>query len=258
MTCKPLLIFDFDGVIVDGMSEYWFSSKNACLKILSDQAKDFDFPLNIPNNFKKIRPWVNHGWEMVLLAAECVDPTSHLNILGIEAFSRNYSQESLKALTKWKWTPDALQQALDTSRQESISKDFNYWLQLHKPFSSVIKRINTLKEEGIEIVILTTKSISFTKHLLLSFDISEVQIFGHESGNKPEVLKKLLQKHHIEGFIEDRRTTLETIKKNPTLKSIPCYLATWGYLKPQDLINLSTDIHILDIETLNTSKKNWA
>ena len=82
---KPLLVLDFDGVIVDGIKEYWLSSRQTCLNILSDKEKEIiSFPREIPSAFKALRPWVNHGWEMVILAAECADKTSQLNLKGIE------------------------------------------------------------------------------------------------------------------------------------------------------------------------------
>ena len=86
---KPLLILDFDGVIVDGIKEYWTSSRQTCLNILSSQEKEIIFlPNEMPNTFQAIRPWVHHGWEMVILAAECSDKTSQLNLQGIENFKK--------------------------------------------------------------------------------------------------------------------------------------------------------------------------
>jgi len=63
-------------------------------------------------------------------------------------------------------------------------------------------------------------------------------------------LNQLLQKRIIQGFIEDRRTTLEKVLEDPKLKSIPCYLANWGYLKPQDRKNLPSGIKLLNLDTL--------
>ena len=87
---KPLLVLDFDGVIVDGIKEYWYSSRQTCLNILSAKEKEIiSFPTEIPKAFKAMRPWVHHGWEMVILAAECSNKTSQLNLKGIQNFSEN-------------------------------------------------------------------------------------------------------------------------------------------------------------------------
>jgi len=256
---KPLLVLDFDGVIVDGIREYWVSSCQTYLKILSFQGKEKNFvPNEIPTTFKAMRPWVHHGWEMVILAAECSDKNSQLNLKGIEKFSKNYSNECTSALTRWSWTPSQLQEALNQTRREAISNNFDQWLNYHKPFSSVVQRLQTLEQEGVEFAVLTTKSIEFTKKLLNSFSLKPKLIFGHESGSKIDVLNQLLNKRIIRGFIEDRRTTLEKVLEDPKLKSIPCYLASWGYLKPQDRNHLPSGIKLLNSDTLREPISKWS
>ncbi len=256
---KPLLVLDFDGVIVDGIKEYWSSSRQTCLNILSSQEKEFIFlPNEIPPTFKAMRPWVHHGWEMVILAAECSHETSHLNLKGIEKFSNNYSKECSSALNRWGWTPSQLQEALNQTRREAISNNFHQWLNYHQPFSLVVQRLQILEEEGIEFAVLTTKSIEFTKKLLNSFSLQPKLIFGHESGSKINVLNQLLNRREIQGFIEDRRSTLEKVLEDPKLKSIPCYLASWGYLKPQDQKNLPSGIKLINLETLREPIANWS
>ena len=256
---KPLLILDFDGVIVDGIKEYWSSSRQTCLNILSSQEKELIFlPNEIPITFRNMRPWVHHGWEMVILAAECSDKTSQLNLKGIESFSKNYSKECTSALNRRGWTPFKLQEALNQTRREAISNNFNQWLNFHQPFSLVTQRLKTLEKEGIEFAVLTTKSIEFTKKLLDCFDLQPKLVFGHESGSKVDVLNQLLQTRIIQGFIEDRRTTLEKVLEDPKLKSIPCYLASWGYLKPQDINNLPSGIKLLNSDTLQEPISKWS
>ena len=125
MKSSPLLILDFDGVIVDGLYEYWQSSRKACLKLLGENSLYFSLPEAVPEVFRQMRPWVNHGWEMVLLAAECSKKTSQLNLKGVQNFSKNYSTECSLALNTWGWTPSQLQEALNHTRRVAISHDFN-------------------------------------------------------------------------------------------------------------------------------------
>ena len=248
---KPLFVLDFDGVIVDGINEYWSSSRQTCLNIFSAKEKEIiSLPSEIPIVFKAMRPWVHHGWEMVILAAECSDKTSQLNLKGVEKFSTNYSIECSLALEKWSWTPSQLQEALNQTRREAISNNFNQWLNYHQPFSLVLDHLNMIEKEGIEFAVLTTKSVEFTKKLLNYFNLQPKLVFGHESGSKIDVLKQLSNTRTIRGFIEDRRTTLEKVLEDPKLQSIPCYLASWGYLKPQDRNNLPSRIKLLNLETL--------
>ena len=256
---KPLLVLDFDGVIVDGIQEYWASSRQTCLNILSSQNKEtIVFPTEIPRTFKIMRPWVNHGWEMVILAAECSDKTSQLNLKGIEKFSKNYSKECSSALRRWGFTSSELQEALNQTRRKAISNNFNQWLNHHQSFPSVVQRLQTLEKEGIEFAILTTKSIEFTKTLLNSFSLQPKLIFGHESGSKINVLNQLIHERIIRGFIEDRRSTLEKVLEDTNLRSIPCYLASWGYLKPQDRENLPSGIKLINLEILKEPISKWS
>ncbi|MBW3042781.1 HAD family hydrolase [Prochlorococcus marinus] len=258
MIDKPLLILDFDGVIVDGIKEYWASSSQTFLNIISSQEKEIIFlPHEIPTTFKAMRPWVHHGWEMVILAAECSDKTSQINLNGIEKFSKNYSKECSSILNRWGWTPSQLQEALNQTRREAISNNFDQWLNYHQPFASVVQRLHQLEKESIEFAVLTTKSFEFTKKLLHSFSLQPKLIFGHESGSKIDILKKLLHKRVIRGFIEDRRSTLEKVLEDPQLRSIPCYLASWGYLKPHDRKNLPSGIKLIDLEILREPISNW-
>ena len=90
------------------------------------------------------------------------------------------------------------------------------------------------------------------------FDLQPKLVFGHESGSKVDVLNQLLQKRIIRGFIEDRRSTLEKVLEDPKLKSIPCYLASWGYLKPQDRNNLPSGIKLLNLDILREPISKWS
>ena len=114
-----------------------------------------------------------------------------------------------------------------------------------------------LEKEDIEFAVLTTKSIEFTKKLLNSFSLEPKLIFGHESGSKIDVLNQLLHQRIIRGFIEDRRSTLEKVLENPKLRSIPCYLASWGYLKPTDRKHLPSGIKLINLEFLRKPISKW-
>ena len=84
---QPILIFDFDGVIVDGLVEYWDSARKACLQILGGKKVENTLPIEVPEAFRQLRPWVKDGWEMVLLAAELLRAESPLIKRFLEIFS---------------------------------------------------------------------------------------------------------------------------------------------------------------------------
>ncbi len=257
MQSKPLLVFDFDGVIVDGMSEYWSSSRKACLEIIFNESFSYSFPKSIPEKFRKIRPWITHGWEMVLITAELSRKESPLFTLGAKAFSDDYEKNLTNALEAWKLTPKQLQKALDQIRKETIQDNFEAWFANHKPFPQVINRIKKLKDEGINFAVLTTKSAGFTAKLLANLNLKPTLLYGHESGSKTKVLLQIAKHHKLQGFVEDRRSTLEKVLKTPGLESLPCYLADWGYLKPNDKLKIPSGIHLLETKNLMLPLANW-
>ncbi len=257
MVSSPLLICDFDGVIVDGMQEYWFSSRKACFKLIGKRENSQLLTEQIPEDFRFLRAWVKQGWEMVLLAAELSRPNSLLVRQGATAFSKNYQLHRQQALEAWNWKPSELQQALEMVRQEEIIRDKEHWLAMHIAYPGIIERLKQLKNEGIELGVLTTKSAEFTATILKAFDLQPSLLYGHESGNKPEVLLELLVNRSIQGFVEDRRATLVKVLNTSGLEFLPCYLASWGYLKPEDKTNLPQGIQLLKPETLATPLATW-
>lgn len=257
MISKPLLIFDFDGVIIDGMDEYWSSAREACLELLEQQNYSASLPETVPQAFRGLRPWVHEGWEMVLLAAELIRPNSCLSLKGLKFFTENYHQHCIEALKAWHWQPDQLQYALENVRRRAIKKDVSTWLSRHKPFPGVVKRLKQLNSEKIEFVVLTTKSAVFTAEILNNLQVQPHLLFGRESGSKPDVLLQLSTDHCIKGFVEDRRATLERVLKTRGLSSLTCYLASWGYLKPKDKASLPSGIQLLEPKTFMTPLASW-
>ncbi len=258
MTSQPILIFDFDGVIVDGILEYWSSSRKAYWKIIGKEDHSDPFNSNIPKDFRILRPWVKSGWEMVLLTAELLKADSFLRASGAPIFSKHYQRNCLEALNTWGWVPEQLQTALDDIRREAIRKDPKKWLTSHQAFPFVAERIQQLKNESIEFGVLTTKSAEFTAELLDHLNLRPKLLYGHESGDKPRVLLEISKDRPVAGFIEDRRRTLEIVLNTPGLESIPCYLANWGYLKPLDNKNLPSGIQLLEKTKFLSPLANWS
>ncbi len=255
MKKKLIVVFDFDGVIVDGLVEYWNSAREACLQLVGDEKYEEQLPLKAPDTFRKIRPWVKDGWEMVLLAAELLRDDSPIK--HPKKFSDEYQNNCHKALKFWNWHPKQLQIALDDVRKKAIHKNKAKWLASHYPFSGVVERIKKLNTEHIEWAVLTTKSTEFTAQLLNHFNLSPTLLYGYEGGSKPDVLLKISKNYLIKGFIEDRRSTLETVLDTPSINWIPCYLANWGYLKNNDAQALPTGIQLLKQEDFMYPVADW-
>ncbi len=239
------------------MEEYWLSAREACLKLLGCSSDAKKLSKSVPQAFKKLRPWVHQGWEMVLLAAEMVRPDSTLVIHGSQEFASNYQTCINKSLDIWHWDQNQLQDALDSIRRDAITKNYDNWIRLHKPFPHVIQLIKQLEQENFAWTVLSTKSAEFTSEILKTFELNPLHVYGHEAGSKTHVLLELAQCHTIKGFIEDRRSTLEEVLRTPGIADITCYLASWGYLKPKDLEALPPNIHLLQPKTLTAPLAAW-
>ena len=80
MNSQKLFLFDFDGVIVDGMAEYWHSSLLAFEKYLnSPNLIDQNLYKQVSNTFIEMRPWVKFGWEMLIIVHQIVKKENPLN-----------------------------------------------------------------------------------------------------------------------------------------------------------------------------------
>jgi len=248
---QKVFLFDFDGVIVDGINEYWHSSLLACEKYLISPNIEVDQKLykKVPNTFKEIRPWVQYGWEMVLIVHEIINPENSLKYYKGD-FIDKYNQNCQRILKDNSWIAEDLQKILDKSRKYQIDKDFEKWVNLHNPFLEVISFMQELQKREIKTGIITTKGRIFAEKILKQLNIFPEFIFGYESGTKIKIAEEFNQAYKILGFIEDRKKTLVDIKQNSATSHIPCFLADWGYLKKSDRYNLTNEIKLLKLENL--------
>ncbi len=252
MSSNKIFLFDFDGVIVDGMLEYWHSSLLACEKYLNSPYISVDQKLyqRVPNSFVEIRPWVKYGWEMILIVHEIIKKENPLKNHNKDVFINNYHQNCQRILNENSWIPQDLQKILDKSRKYQIDKDFKSWVNLHNPFFEVMDFMQELRKREIKTGIITTKGKIFAEKILKHLNIFPEFIFGYESGTKIEIAEQLSQTYEILGFIEDRKKTLIDIKQKSETSHIPCFLADWGYLKKSDRHNLSNEIKLLKLDSL--------
>ncbi|KGF91369.1 MULTISPECIES: HAD family hydrolase [Prochlorococcus] len=251
MSDQKVFLFDFDGVIVDGMNEYWHSSLLACEKYLISPNIKVDQKLykKVPNTFKEIRPWVKYGWEMVLIVHEIIKPENSLKFYKGD-FINKYNQNCQRILKDNSWIAEDLQKILDESRNYQIDKDFEKWVNLHNPFLEVINFLEELHKREIKTGVITTKGRIFAEKILKQLNIFPEFIFGYESGTKIKIAEEFNEAYEILGFIEDRKKTLVDIKQNSATSHIPCFLADWGYLKNSDRYNLTNEIKLLKLDNL--------
>lgn len=253
MLSCDLLVFDFDGVIVDGMEEYWWSARSAALSLCPGAS----LPTTIPDGFRLLRPWIHHGWEMVLIATLFSDASQPLMTADPEAVIRNYSAFCSEGLSRFGWTSTLLQERLEQVRRDAVETDREGWLAMHRPYPGVPERLASLEDDGVAWAVLTTKGRAFTAELLASMGLTPTRLDGRESGPKPEVLLRLCKDWSLRGFVEDRRATLEVVRRTAGLEALPCWLVSWGYLKPDDPVALPDGVTLLRPECFAGPLASW-
>lgn len=232
-TPGPLLVFDFDGVLVDGMPEYWWAAR-AAAQLLDPS---LELPEQAPAGFVRLRPSIHKGWEMVLVAAELArgaaagSPDSLIE-------ADDYAAALGPALARWGWTPDRLQVVLEEVRAEALQRGREVWLRRHRFYPGVVERLGRLSAEGADWGVLTTKGGAFAAEILAASGLRPSCLYGHEQGSKPEVLLQLRQRGRPLWFLEDRRPTLEAVRATAGLEAVRCFLVSWGYLAPGDALGL--------------------
>ena len=230
-----ILAMDFDGVLCDGMREYFEASRRACARVWPDAPVPGAeaFPA-----FRRLRPVIMTGWEMPLL---------------LRAIATGRPEAALAA--GWERARDEmvaagdgprgealigrLGLALDTVRREWIAADPADWLAQHVPYCPPAELRRLVAEAG-QAVLVTTKEGEFARRILDHWGVALAGIEGKESGtHKCDNLRGLIAAHEaIRGrrprvwFVEDRLETLRHVATHPDLGDVALFLATWGYNTP--------------------------
>lgn len=223
------------------MEEYWWAARAAVLRLFSASPGFEVLPEVAPEGFRHLRPLIHKGWEMVLAAAEL-----SRSDLDLEAYLTDYGSAVAQALNRWCCQPDQLQATLEQVRSETIATDPGRWLARHRFYPGVPERLRSLSQEGADWSVLTTKGGAFAAAILEAQGLEPFALQGHEQGSKPEVLQQLAALGRPIWFVEDRLPTLQTVVTTAGLEAVRCFLVSWGYLGPDDRIDLPPSIRLLE------------
>lgn len=239
MVSKKIIAFDFDGVLCDGLAEYFYSSAIAHQAITNLPLESSTLE-NIRPAFYELRLVIETGWEMVALIQAL------LNGETVTAIWQDWSDVLQKTLQTWDVDQQQLMVALDETRDRLITSELDHWLSLHRFYPGVIEDLQRLQSApDIDVYIITTKEGRFAHQLLLQqgIDFAREKIFGKEVKQpKAETLKQLLHPDIASiWFIEDRFKTLAKVQQEKVLDHIKLFFATWGYNRPADLKKIATN-----------------
>lgn len=225
-----ILVTDFDGVICDGLREYFYSSKLVYQKIWHDRSVELD---SLQSQFNLLRPVVETGWEMPLLLRVLTWGETSENILENWQIIK---EKAVKVLNLQGITIGTIAKTLDEIREQQIKNDINKWLSLQEFYGGVKAKLQQLINRDIKIYIITTKEGKFARKLLEKEGIylPENTIFGKEVKRpKYETLRLIIQQEKIEPsqvcFMEDRLEALELVNQQSDLQEVKLFLALWGY-----------------------------
>lgn len=230
---QPAMIaLDFDGVVCNGLIEYFMTAWSACRQIWSEV--ESEPPAGLAETFYRLRPVIEIGWEMpVLLRALLAGVTEEQIWQNWQAIAHNLVKEEKLVISD-------IGKIVDQVRDEWIERDLNDWLSLHRFYPGVVEKLTSLlADQQIQVVIITTKEGRFVRELLqrAGLNFPTDIIFGKEVKQpKYETLQQLLAKlapSESIWFIEDRLKTLlsvqEQMKVKPELERVKLFLADWGY-----------------------------
>jgi hypothetical protein len=256
-----ILALDFDGVLCEGMREYFDTSRRTYTRIWPEAAKPGDDAFS---PFRALRPVILTGWEMPVLLKAIAQGRA------AEAITRDWASVRDAIVHADGRPADALVRALgltlDEVRREWIAADLAGWLERNVPYCD-LDEIRRLVSEPAQAVLVTTKEGEFVRLILESWKVSMASIQGKEAGtHKCENLRSLIDAHRtVIGrrprlwFVEDRLETLRHVTTHPDLSDVGLFLAAWGYNTQEERASLSPHgrIRLLQLDQFRRGLAAW-
>ncbi len=260
LSAPVLLALDFDGVICDGLIEYFQAAWQAYCQIWS---MDDEPSEELAQRFYKLRPVIETGWEMPVLVRSLILGETDEQIL------QRWPEIAQQRVEADQLDPKQVSAAVDGIRDRWIASDLEDWLAQHRFYPGVIERLKTMldDEQQVYVYIVTTKEERFARQLLAQagIELSADQVLGKAVKQpKYKTLLDLMQKHDITSadqawFVEDRLKTLQLVKQQPELQGMGLFLADWGYNIERDRTLAQQDdaIHLLSPERFSQPFSAW-
>lgn len=234
MSIPDILALDFDGVLCDGMAEYFEASRRTYAHLWPEaQAPGED----LFAAFRTLRPVIMTGWEMPLLLRALMQGRTPESMLQHWETVRDALMHT--GALQGKALSNALTQTLDDVRRAWIAATPHDWLTRNVPYCA-IEDVRRLVAEPERTVLVTTKEGEFARQILDHWQVSLADIQGKETGtHKCDNLRALIT-HYTAAhgqrpsvwFVEDRLETLQHVATHADLDDVGLFLADWGYNTP--------------------------
>lgn len=252
MSDQPdLLALDFDGVLCDGLREYFQTAWKAHCHFWEDDV-DVVPPQGLAESFYRLRPIVETGWEMPVIIHALRSGFSEAAIL------RDWSNLSIELLEHHQVSPQVVAEMVDRIRDHAIHHHLPEWLGEHRFYAGVIERLKQVED----FVIISTKEGRFIQQLLADAGLvlHPEQLYGKEQKRpKYAILRELKQHYQSIWFIEDRFKTLQKVIAQNDLADVSLFLADWGYNLPQERQQAadSDRVHLIGLEQFCSGFSEW-
>jgi phosphoglycolate phosphatase-like HAD superfamily hydrolase len=249
------LALDFDGVLCNGLKEYFQTSLKTYRHIWPET--DIDQALAWEPLFGRLRPVVETGWEMPLVLRAIQEGYAEADILLRWPYIRE------QVLLRSQLEPKQLSLQVDTLRDQWIRSDLPSWLALHEFYPGVSKHLQDWVELDLPLFIITTKESRFVQALLQQngIQLPATDIFGKDRQQpKTQTLQQLQDRGFASiWFVEDRFDTLTGIRQQPALASVTLFLGDWGYNTEGDrqAATEHPSIHLISLAQFSQPFEQW-
>lgn len=258
LTAPTSLALDFDGVVCDGLQEYFQTAWKAYVQVLQPDAPEP--PAGLAERFYVLRPVVESGWEMPLVLYGLLSGVTD------GAIRDRWSELISPLLTQAGVTAATLGQTVDGVRDRWIDQDLEGWLGLHRFYPGVLPRIQQALDQGVHVTVISTKEGRFIQQLLTQqgLTLPPERILGKEVEQpKYETLRQLQGEWGDAPltlwFVEDRIKALQAVQAQPDLADVQLFLADWGYNLPRDRALATQDerLHGLSLDQFTADFGTW-
>lgn len=261
MPIADILALDFDGVLCDGMREYFEASRRTYALTWPDgPAPDEEtFPA-----FRTLRPVILSGWEMPLLLRAIIERRPEQSI--ILGWERVRDELLGSGPLRGAALVDALTRRLDEVRREWIVTDPEDWLARHVPYCA-LEELRRLVGEPARAILVTTKEGEFARRILDHWGVRVADVQGKESGtHKCDNLRAVIAEYAAARgrrprvwFVEDRLETLRHVTTHADLDDVGLFLAAWGYNTPaaRTAARDGGRIHLLELDRFRQGLAAW-
>ncbi|MEA5511603.1 HAD family hydrolase [Crocosphaera sp. UHCC 0190] len=253
-----ILALDFDGVICNGLWEYFQTTQRTYQQIWKNESQ-----INLDlwaDSFYQLRPVIETGWEMPILLRALV---LAYNMTELE---ENWPQICSTIVGQENLDKKQVMAQLDGVRDHWIQTDLEGWLSLHHFYSGILERLEEILSSSTQLYIVTTKEGRFVKQLLKKqgLNFPENHIFGKEVKQpKFETLRQILKDHNEDSanlwFVEDLLKTLQGVQSQADLTEVSLFLADWGYNteKSHKLTQPESNLYLLSLSQFNQDFSTW-